>query len=145
MEIQIFAEESDALRCIAVKLRVAVYLLSVVSNVSNLIVDSQAHCLRRRWLGRLYSFRRRGFKITEEVAEHCKNLFKRVAKKKNFGNGRFVRTLLEQAWLKQAQRIVKKTEDDSVTKEDLTSFVVEDFDVNVDKKYKNERKLGFTR
>lgn len=89
--------------------------------------------------------KRRGFKITEEIAEHCKNLFKRVAKKKNFGNGRFVRTLLEQAWLKQAQRIVKKNEGDTVTKEDLTSFVVEDFDVNVEKKYKHERKLGFVR
>lgn len=89
--------------------------------------------------------RRRGFEITEEVAEHCKKLFKRVAKKKNFGNGRFVRTLLEQAWLKQAQRLVKKTEDESVTKEDLTSFLVEDFDVNVEKKYKHERKLGFAK
>ncbi|MBD3879986.1 MAG: AAA family ATPase, partial [Quinella sp. 1Q5] len=52
--------------------------------------------------------KRRGFEISAEVAEHCKKIFKRVAKKKNFGNGRFVRTLLEQAWLKQAQRIIKE-------------------------------------
>ncbi len=89
--------------------------------------------------------KRRGFDISDEVAAHCRKLFKRVAKKKNFGNGRFVRTLLEQAWLKQAQRIVKKREDEIVTKEDLTRFEVEDFDVNVEKKYKHERKLGFTR
>ena len=87
--------------------------------------------------------RRRGFEISEEVAEHCKQIFKRVAKKKNFGNGRFVRTLLEQAWLKQAQRIVKF--EGEVTKEDLTNFKVEDFDVNIDKKYRDERKLGFVR
>ena len=89
--------------------------------------------------------KRRGFNISDEISEHCKKIFKRVAKKKNFGNGRFVRTLLEQAWLKQAQRIIKENEGGTVTKEDLTSFKVEDFDVNVDKKYLNERKLGFIR
>ena len=88
--------------------------------------------------------KKRGYKISDEVAEYCKKIFKRVAKKKNFGNGRFVRNLLEQAWLKQAQRIVKENESGTVTKEDLIRFKIEDFDVNVDKKYKNERKLGFT-
>ena len=87
--------------------------------------------------------KRRGYKISDAVAEYCKKIFKRVAKKKNFGNGRFVRNLLEQAWLKQAQRILKENEGGTVTKDDLISFKVEDFDVNVDKKYKNERKLGF--
>lgn len=87
--------------------------------------------------------KKRGYKISDEVAEYCRKIFKRVAKKKNFGNGRFVRNLLEQAWLKQAQRIVKENEGGTVTKDDLISFKVEDFDVNVDKKYKDERKLGF--
>ncbi|MBR0287659.1 MAG: AAA family ATPase [Selenomonadaceae bacterium] len=87
--------------------------------------------------------KRRGYEISDEVAEYCKKIFKRVAKKKNFGNGRFVRTLLEQAWLKQAQRIVKT--EGEVTKEDLTSFKVDDFDVNLDKKFRDERKLGFIR
>ena len=87
--------------------------------------------------------KKRGYKISDEVAEYCRKIFKRVAKKKNFGNGRFVRNLLEQAWLKQAQRIVKENEGGTVTKDDLISFKVEDFNVNVDKKYKDERKLGF--
>ena len=89
--------------------------------------------------------KRRGYKISDDVADYCRKIFKRVAKKKNFGNGRFVRNLLEQAWLKQAQRIIKENEGGTVTKDDLISFKVEDFDVNVDKKYKNERKLGFVR
>lgn len=89
--------------------------------------------------------KRRGYEISDDVADYCKKIFKRVAKKKNFGNGRFVRTLLEQAWLKQSQRIVKENEGGSVTKEDLTNFKVEDFDVNLDKKFRNERKLGFAR
>ena len=89
--------------------------------------------------------KKRGFKVSDDVAEHCKKIFKRVAKKKNFGNGRFVRTLLEQAWLRQAQRIINENKGGTVTKEDLISFKVEDFDVNIDKKYKNERKLGFMK
>lgn len=89
--------------------------------------------------------KRRGYEISPDVAEYCKKIFARVARKKNFGNGRFVRTLLEQAWLKQAQRLVKENEGGSVTKEDLTSFKVEDFNVNVDKKYRDERRLGFVR
>ncbi len=89
--------------------------------------------------------KKRGYKISDDVAEYCKKIFKRVAKKKNFGNGRFVRNLLEQAWLKQAQRIIKENEGGTVTKDDLISFKIEDFDVNVDKKYKSERKLGFVR
>ncbi len=89
--------------------------------------------------------KKRGYEISDEVTEHCRKIFKRVAKKKDFGNGRFVRNLLEQAWLKQAQRIVKQHAGGEVTKEELTRFEVEDFDVNVDKKYRNERTLGFTR
>lgn len=88
--------------------------------------------------------KRRGYEISAEVAAHCKKIFKRVAKKKNFGNGRFVRNLLEQAWLKQAQRIVKEHADGAVTKEDLIGFKVEDFDLNIDKTYRDEKQLGFT-
>ena len=89
--------------------------------------------------------RRRGYEISDDVAAHCRKIFKRVAKKKNFGNGRFVRNLLEQAWLKQSQRLVKENEGGTVTKDDLTHFKVEDFDVNLDKKFRDERKLGFAR
>lgn len=89
--------------------------------------------------------KKRGYELTDDVLEHCRKIFKRVAKKKDFGNGRFVRNLLEQAWLKQAQRIVKEHANGEVTREDLTNFKVEDFDVNVDKKYREERTLGFTR
>ena len=85
--------------------------------------------------------KRRGFEVSDEVGAHCREIFKRIAKKKNFGNGRFVRNLLEQAWLKQAQRLVSRGGD--VSKEELTTFAVEDFDLNLDKTYSDKRKLGF--
>ena len=89
--------------------------------------------------------KRRGYEISAEVVAHCRKLFARVARKKNFGNGRFVRTLLEQAWLRQAQRIVTEHAEGTVTKEDLMQFTVSDFDVNLDKTFSNERHLGFMR
>ncbi|MBQ7454731.1 MAG: AAA family ATPase [Selenomonadaceae bacterium] len=89
--------------------------------------------------------KRRGYEISAEVAAHCKKIFKRVARKKNFGNGRFVRNLIEQAWLRQSQRIITEHADGVVTKDDLINFAVEDFDVNLDKAFKDERPFGFVR
>ena len=87
--------------------------------------------------------KQRGYEISDEVAAHCRKIFKRVAKKKNFGNGRFVRNILEQAWLKQSHRIIHEHEDGAVTKEDLTRFKVEDFNLNIEKAFRDERRLGF--
>ncbi|MBQ7629442.1 MAG: hypothetical protein IJS81_04410, partial [Selenomonadaceae bacterium] len=81
--------------------------------------------------------------LDDEVIEHCRKIFKRASGKKNFGNGRFVRNLLEQASLKHARRIIREHENSEVTKEDLLHFTVEDFKVNVDKTYKDEKLLGF--
>lgn len=87
--------------------------------------------------------KRRGYEISAEVAAHCRKIFARVSKKKNFGNGRFVRNLLEQAWLRQAQRIVTEHQDSTVTRDELIRFSIEDFAVNVDKTFSNNRQLGF--
>lgn len=89
--------------------------------------------------------KRRGFEVSDEVAAHCRGIFKHIAKQKNFGNGRFVRNLLEQAWLKQAQRLVNSHKDSEVTRKELTNFAVEDFDLNLEKTYTETRQLGFVR
>lgn len=86
---------------------------------------------------------KKSYNLDDEVIGHCKKIFKRAAKKKNFGNGRFVRNLLEQASLKHARRIIREHENSEVTKEDLLNFTVDDFKVNVDKTYKEEKLLGF--
>ena len=87
--------------------------------------------------------KKRSYNLDADVIQHCKKIFKRAAKKKDFGNGRFVRNLLEQAALKQARRIIREHTNGEVTKEDLVHFIVEDFEVNVDKTYKEEKLLGF--
>lgn len=87
--------------------------------------------------------KKRSYNLDADVIQHCKKIFKRAAKKKDFGNGRFVRNLLEQAALKQARRIIREHQNGEVTKEELVHFIVEDFEVNVDKTYKEEKLLGF--
>ena len=70
-------------------------------------------------------------------------------------SGRLVQLCAQQlGWKKSTTYTVLKNlihkgllqnEGGTVTKDDLISFTVDDFDVNVDKKYKHERKLGFVR
>ena len=86
---------------------------------------------------------KKNYNLDDEVIAHCKKIFKRAAGKKNFGNGRFVRNLLEQASLKHARRIIREHKDGEVTKEDLLTFKLDDFEVNVDKTYKEDKFLGF--
>ena len=86
---------------------------------------------------------KKSYTLEEDVISHCRKIFKRASKKKNFGNGRFVRNLLEQASLKHARRIISEHKNSKVTKEDLLHFKVDDFKVNVDKTYKEEKLLGF--
>ena len=86
---------------------------------------------------------KKSYKLDDEVIAHCKKIFKRTAGKKDFGNGRFVRTLLEQASLKHARRIIREHKNGEVTKEDLLHFTVDDFKVNVDKTYREDKFLGF--
>ena len=86
---------------------------------------------------------KKNYNLDDEVIKHCKKIFKRTAGKKDFGNGRFVRNLLEQASLKHARRIIREHTDSEVTKEDLLHFTVDDFKVNVDKTYREDKFLGF--
>ena len=63
---------------------------------------------------------------------------------KNFGNGRFVRNLLEQAEMKQAQRLFKESDGGKIDKEKLIHLSVEDFSGALSEVYrKNRSKIGF--
>ncbi|MGB4793041.1 hypothetical protein [Pseudolactococcus chungangensis] len=55
------------------------------------------------------------------------DLFETVSHQKDFGNGRFVRNLLEKAELKQASRLIAYGVE-NLCEEDLTTFVAEDFE-----------------
>ena len=86
----------------------------------------------------------KGYKLTDDVIKECRKIFDKAVKKENFGNGRFVRNLLEQAEMKQAQRLFKESKDKKLTKEELTHLSIEDFSGGLSEVYKRNRsKIGF--
>ena len=86
----------------------------------------------------------KGYKLTDDVLKECRKIFDKAVKKENFGNGRFVRNLLEQAEMKQAQRLFKESKNKKISKEELTHLSVEDFSGGLSEVYKRNRsKIGF--
>ncbi len=83
------------------------------------------------------------YTASEEVFAECRQIFVKACKHKNFGNGRFVRNLFEQAMMKQDQRLYKKGGD--FTKEQLLELILEDFDVNTSEMYakRDTKIMGF--
>ena len=55
--------------------------------------------------------------------------FAAVCRQEDFGNGRFVRNVFEQALMRQAQRLCALHEGQPLTKEELLQLTAADFDV----------------
>ena len=87
--------------------------------------------------------KKRNFRIDRSAYEKCHEIFKRACVHKDFGNGRFVRNLLDQAEMAQARRIMAENKDRRITKEELQLLVSEDFDVNIGKFFKDKTVIGF--
>ena len=86
----------------------------------------------------------KGYKLTDDVLKECRKIFDKACGKENFGNGRFVRNLLEQAEMKQAQRIFKASNGKKIDKEQLIHLSKEDFTGALSEVYKKSRsKIGF--
>ena len=66
------------------------------------------------------------YHMSDEAKERCLKVFKDISKVPNFGNGRFVRNLLEQIELKQSERIFSKLNNQKIDKDKLTLIEAED-------------------
>lgn len=86
---------------------------------------------------------KRGYRIGEEAREKCLAICREACRYENFGNGRFIRNLLEQASMRQAARIMKTYEDREITKEAVSEMTAEDFAMPHMRDGKSERKIGF--
>ena len=90
--------------------------------------------------------KQKGYHLSDEVDEKCRMLFEEATKGEEFGNGRFARNLLEQAMMKQAERIMADCGKKKVSRAKLTELRAEDFDVNVSKRVrKRHNPIGFGR
>ncbi len=86
----------------------------------------------------------KGFELNTEIENKCREIFSKVQNQEDFGNGRFVRNLLEQALMKQSQRILIENEGKEIGREELLKLEVEDFEVNVVGQYdKSQNIIGF--
>ena len=86
----------------------------------------------------------KGFSLDTEIEKKCLEIFKKVHGKQDFGNGRFVRNLLEQALLKQSQRILTENEGKEIGRAELLQLKADDFDVNVVSQYSGGKtNIGF--
>lgn len=72
-----------------------------------------------------------GYKIDDTACDKCMGIFEEACCTPDFGNGRFVRNLLEQAEMAQSHRIAVSSHSGKITKTLLCTLKAEDFDVNV--------------
>lgn len=87
----------------------------------------------------------RGYKIDEKARDKCMGIFEAACSAPDFGNGRFVRNLLEQAEMAQSHRIAVNSRSGKITRALLCTLKAEDFDVNVSKQTGiTKQPMGFT-
>ena len=84
-----------------------------------------------------------GYMLDKDVKEKCFDIFKEAKNKKEFGNGRFVRNLLEQAQISQASRLIKESNGKKISAKTLNLLKSEDFNVNAGMYAKDDKKIGF--
>ncbi len=84
----------------------------------------------------------REFTVTDSAKDKIMGIFKQVYTQEEYGNGRFVRNLLEQAVNRQAVRISEMKGE--ISREQLFELRSEDFDTNIAKQYEKKiSKIGF--
>ena len=86
----------------------------------------------------------KGYSLDEEAVKKCRDIFESACQNAEFGNGRFVRNLLEQAIIKQSSRLVKEYGNTKINKSIVSLLSADDFDINAAKVYKTEKiAIGF--
>lgn len=88
--------------------------------------------------------KKNSIEIDSEALNKLYGIYEQACRQPEFGNGRFVRNILEQARMRQMLRLVKM-DVEKVTKKDLTRLVAEDFEVPSTPRYKEKayRVIGF--
>ncbi len=87
---------------------------------------------------------KRGYKLSEDVEQKCMEIFEEACSHEEFGNGRFARNLLEQAEMRQSQRLFRENKGKKISKEKIMELRAEDFETISGNQYKDKKaKIGF--
>ena len=87
----------------------------------------------------------RDLELAPATMEKCRAIFEDAAKQEDFGNGRYVRNILDAAVIRQADRLLAEQEQYPITKQMAQNLTVEDFAPmeNHKKAKRCERAAGF--
>lgn len=65
--------------------------------------------------------------IEDDAYEYCQEIFDKAVTEENYGNGRYVRNLLEQAIIRQSSRIISESADRELSRDEICILKKEDF------------------
>lgn len=85
---------------------------------------------------------KRGYSIDEITRDKCFLLCSEACKEKNYGNGRFVRNMLEHAIMHQADRLLRGNKNVELSKETAGILTSDDFEL-IGMKKKQSKTMGF--
>ena len=85
-------------------------------------------------------------RISEDAVRKCRGIYQKAVPVDGFGNGRFVRNLIESAQLRQALRLRKQYGRRDIPKKALTELVADDFCLPESPHFETEHRfrIGFT-
>lgn len=84
------------------------------------------------------------FSLSDGIEEKCMGIFEEACSHEEFGNGRFARNLLEQAELRQSQRLIRDNRGKKISREKIMQLQPEDFETVAGNQYKEKKQgIGF--
>lgn len=86
--------------------------------------------------------KQKGLVLTEEANKRLESIFEDARTESDFGNGRYVRNIIEKAKMAQTTRLLTM-DFDSIGKEDIVTICAEDIETPVKAKTTQKSKIGF--
>lgn len=86
--------------------------------------------------------KQKGLRLTDDAYEKLRTVFDSVVNEHDFGNGRYVRNVIEKAKMAQATRLLS-TDIDSVTSADIATIVADDIELPAVTKKSDVKAIGF--
>ena len=86
--------------------------------------------------------KKNGMKISVDACERLEKVFDQARTESDFGNGRYVRNIFEQAKMNQASRLLER-DFDSITTEEVTTITADDIIVPTKAPKIEKRRIGF--
>lgn len=90
-----------------------------------------------------YIAKDKGYEIDEDALKKVNSVFDKAITTPDFGNGRYVRNLIEQAIMKQSLRLYDNYQGKKIPKRELNKLIACDFEVNVAESVKGKNVIGF--